>query len=231
MAAAMLETPSRIWRRIQEVEAEDMPSLPSLPAFEDSADQASTISESMDLSNDSNPLTSTPATFKSSNTMATIRAPPSTDSTARFAQSIVSRSSKSSMALSASRGSVGRLNGVPKDKSFDISIIPSLPNILHRDELGDAEIHSSDQESKEDSVPDDYLPPIGIDTDHDGDFDLSDALRPLSRSNSPGPDLPGMTPKSKKKYDYSVSIKSEPRVSLAILYLSSFSTDMYSLHH
>ena len=34
--ATMLETPSRIWRRIEEVEDRDMPSLPSLSPFEDS---------------------------------------------------------------------------------------------------------------------------------------------------------------------------------------------------
>ena len=36
--AAMLETPSRIWRRIEAVEDRDMPSLPSLSPFEDSVD-------------------------------------------------------------------------------------------------------------------------------------------------------------------------------------------------
>ena len=36
--AAMLETPSRIWRRIEAIEDRDMPSLPSLPPFEDSFD-------------------------------------------------------------------------------------------------------------------------------------------------------------------------------------------------
>lgn len=100
-------------------------------------------------------------------------------------------------------------NGALKDDSFDVSIIPTVP----RDQLEELDIRSSDQESrtKDDSVPDDYLPPISIDADHDVDVDLSDALRPISRSNSPGPDLPGMTPLS-KKYDYSVSLKSEPRV-------------------
>lgn len=211
MAAAMLETPSRVWRRIQEVEGQDMPSLPSLPVFEDSVDQVSTTSESMDLSNASNPLTSTPATFKSSNTMATIRPPGSAGSTARFAHSINSRSSKSSVGLSASRASsVYQSILAPKrEDSFDVSVIPSVPH----NQLEDMEIRSSDQESrgKDDSVPDDYLPPISVDADHDVDVDLSDALRPISRSNSPGPDLPGMTPKS-KRYDYSISLKSEPQV-------------------
>ncbi|KAF7798727.1 hypothetical protein EIP86_009952 [Pleurotus ostreatoroseus] len=209
MAAAMLETPSRVWRRIQEVEGQDMPSLPSLPVFEDSADQASTQSESMDLSDASNPLTSTPATYKSSNTMTTIRPPGSTGSTARFAHSINSRSSKSSTGLSASRASTAyqSIGASKRDDSFDVSIIPVIPR-------EDLDIRSSDHESrsKDDSVPDDYLPPISIDADHDVDVDLSDALRPISRSNSPGPDLPGMTPMS-KKYDYSVSLKSEPRPS------------------
>ncbi|KAJ3553173.1 hypothetical protein NM688_g3757 [Phlebia brevispora] len=216
MSAPMLETPSRIWRRIQEVEGQDMPSLPSLPVFEDSAEQASTVSESLDLSNDSSPLTSTPATFKSSNTMATIRPPPSTGSTARFAHSIASRSSKSSTGPSVSRASATNLYGThsKKDDSFDVSVIPSLPGTLTRDQLGDIEIRSSDQDSvhKDNSVPDDYLPPVSVDAVHDGDLDLSDALRPVSRSNSPGPEFAGMTPMS-KKYDYSISLKSEAQPS------------------
>jgi len=172
----MLETPSRIWRRIEAVEGKDMPSLPSLPAFEDSADQSSESQEDsiIDLGNPQ-PIHSTPAAF-SSHTMTTIRAPSSTSSTARFAQSIASRSSKS--ALSVSRGSVAKQ---PQEDSFNISSIPSLPPDFGHDVVEEI----------------------------DGDLDLSDALRSLSRPNSPhGDDAP--TPR--KKYDYSVSLRSEKKV-------------------
>ena len=195
-----------------------MPSLPSLPPLEDSG-EPSLPSVSMDLSIESNPLTSTPATFKSSNTATTIRPPGSAGSTARFAQSIASRSSKSSTGpTSISRANSIRF-GQKYEESFDISPIPSLPNILSRDQLGDIEIRSSDQESQIDNHPvsNEYLPPVGVDTDHDNDLDLSDALRPVSRSNSPSPEIPGMTA-MQKKYDYSVSLKSEPQVRESFCY-------------
>lgn len=38
MATAMLETPSRIWRRIEAIEDRDMPSLPSLPLFDEDSE-------------------------------------------------------------------------------------------------------------------------------------------------------------------------------------------------
>src|ERR1700733_10930673 len=37
----LLETPSRVWRRIDAAEGADMPSLPSLPTFDDSAQNSS----------------------------------------------------------------------------------------------------------------------------------------------------------------------------------------------
>ena len=48
--ATMLETPSRIWRRIEAVEDRDMPSLPSLSPFEDSVDPE-THTRSIDIIN------------------------------------------------------------------------------------------------------------------------------------------------------------------------------------
>ena len=57
--AAMLETPSRIWRRIEAVEDRDMPSLPSLPPFEDSVDPETVIHHDYDdqLQEDEDPVT------------------------------------------------------------------------------------------------------------------------------------------------------------------------------
>ena len=96
--ATMLETPSRIWRRIEAAEAREMPSLPSLPPFEDSGD----LEESSDpnqhddednydelFANISSPMQSTPTSSHNTVT-STFRGPPSATSTARFAHSIAS---------------------------------------------------------------------------------------------------------------------------------------------
>lgn len=203
----MLETPSRVWRRIEDIERGDLPSLPSLPAFDDSRDQHTEETDSiddMDISNDSNPIHSTPAAF-SSHTMSTIRQPLSTGSTARFANSIASRSSKSGLAVSRSASSVSRQNAMQsKDYSFDISVIPTLPT--PRDDI---EIRSSDQDTsnRDSSQEEPRLPPMDPDTGDE--LDLSDALQSVSRAGSP---LPNPEPTPRKKYDYSVSLRSEPQV-------------------
>lgn len=204
--ATYLETPSRVWRRIQADQDMDMPSLPSLPAFEDSGAPHSTTDETIDEQDSqdmdiASPIQSTPAVL--SRVASTVRAPSSTSSTARFAHSIASRSSKSS--LSASRGPTGRL--LP-DATFDVSSIPSIP--IRRDDSADMDIRSSDQDT-ESSVPESYLPPA-LDDDQEGDLDLSDALQSVSRANSPGPDDRN-TSRKKGDYDYSMSLRSEPKVS------------------
>lgn len=212
--AAMLETPSRVWRRIEDVEGRDMPSLPSLPVFEDSSDNQSESHDDRtddDVMQDILPIHSTPAAF-SSHTATTIRPPSSTSSTVRFAHSIASRSTKS--AFSVSRASTDKQT--PVEQSFNISSIPSLPGTRGHDE-DDLDIRSSDQEteeSKESSVPDAYLPPDGGEDDISAGFDLSDALQSISRSNSPfEPDVPQDRQTPSKKYDLSVSLRSEPKVS------------------
>ena len=146
------------------------------------------------------PIHSTPVVL--SHVASTVRAPSSTSSTARFAQSLASRSSKSS--LSASRGFAA---SHPAEYSFDVSSIPSIP--IHRDDSGEIEIRSSDQDT-ESSVPEVYLPPP-LDDNLEEDLDLSDALQSVSRANSPPLD-DGQTPRKKSDYDYSVSLRSEPKV-------------------
>ncbi|KII85948.1 hypothetical protein PLICRDRAFT_114966 [Plicaturopsis crispa FD-325 SS-3] len=201
---AMLETPSRIWRRIEAVEgrSRDMPSLPSLPAFEDSNAASSSTSESDQLPSDDDislPIQSTPA-VSAHPSAATLRA--GSQSASRFASSIASRSSRSTntakFALSASRSRAlssasGRNN---KQDSFDVSEIPSLPD---RAEESD--------ESKDSSLPEVYLP---LEEDEEPDVSLTDALQSVSRTGSP---LPENEPTPKKKYDYSVSLRSEPQPS------------------
>src|ERR1700742_3665133 len=99
----LLETPSRIWRRIEAVEGRDMPSLPSLPGFDSSAESnriteeddgelLNQISEELDQGDESLPIHSTPASSHMHTAASTIRIPTSTSSTARFATSIASRS-------------------------------------------------------------------------------------------------------------------------------------------
>lgn len=204
--ANLLETPSRVWRRIQVDQDRDMPSLPSLPAFDDSADPQTILDQSSeDDMPIASPIHSTPAALSYA---STIRAPSSTSSTARFAHSLAaSRSVKSSMSVSRGSAPVP-----PPQASFDISAIPSLPGT--RDPLEDMDIHSSDQETEGSSVPEAYLPPA-LDDNADPDFDLSDALQSISRSNSP---VPGdrETPRRKSEYDYSISLRSEPQVCLEL---------------
>lgn len=211
---AMLETPSRVWRRIEEIEGRDMPSLPSLPPFEDSAEDPDELDElDYDL-NLSSPLHSTPATASMHNTAAsTIRPTSSTSSTARFANSIASRSTKSSLALSSSHRISSRRN---HPDSFDISMIPSLPDINAEPGTTHFSYDETDEEISKDSVPDVYLPPEDGFDDHDGERDLSltEALQSISQTGSPpypmGSFEKDTTPK--KNYDYSVSLKSEPKV-------------------
>src|SRR5882762_9549711 len=108
---ALLETPSRIWRRIEANEDHDIPSLPSLPGFDDSAagdptDTTSGSDQDHDVDLDiSLPVHSTPA-LSSRTAASTIRPPGSSSSTTRFANSIASRNSRStSGGFSTSAGS------------------------------------------------------------------------------------------------------------------------------
>src|SRR5438445_6410311 len=101
--ATVLETPSRIWRRIEAIEHRDMPSLPSLPPFEDS-EEVDDDSQAQDgdnvelIDHDGNvpsPMHSTSATAQ--HTTTTYRGSGGNNSsTARFADSIASISSSKS---------------------------------------------------------------------------------------------------------------------------------------
>ena len=222
--ATMLETPSRIWRRIEAIEERDMPSLPSLPPFEDSVEaeeltQGASDEEGgdgfgHDFESVSSPMHSTPAsTHHTMNSI--IRVPGSASSTARFAHSIASRSNKSSTGPGSVRGMSSRRSQLD---SFDV---PSLPHIRPSATTGhfSGELDDEDEENTKSSVPDVYLPPPDDDEDEhsrDRDFSLTDALQSVSRSGSP-PFLPDISHQDtpKKNYDFSVSLKSEPKVFLS----------------
>ena len=215
--AAMLETPSRIWRRIEAIENRDMPSLPSLPPFEDSEDVGLESSDALsqsdqDLNDMGTVVHSTPAA--SSHAASTFRAASSTSSTARFARSIASRSAKSSTGPAAvtsprSASMAGRKLSLD---SFDISRIPSLPNIHTDAGHGSDETDSELEDAQHGYLP---APEDGYD-DEDPDLSISDALQPISRSSSPAHAY-GKEKTPMKSYDYSVSLKSEAKVRERIL--------------
>ena len=199
---ALYETPSRIWRRIED--EREPSSLPSLPAFEHSVVPVTEESDQTTTDDDNEllPVHSTPAAASSHNATATIRLQSSTSSTVRFASSIASRST--SVKSSTSR-SFGRL----AQRSFDVSAITPLP---HDSENTDPE---EPPEKSTNSVPEAYLPPP--ESDEAEDMSLVDALESVSRAGSPlSPEPPPPEPTPKKKglpYDYSVSLRSEPQVS------------------
>jgi hypothetical protein len=194
---ALLETPSRIWRRIEADEQNDMPSLPEVPAFEDSNDvNVTTTSEEDHQSafHPTSPIQSTPAPPSNQNT---IRLQSSASSSTRFAQSIASRASRSGSAFSSSTGSLSRrsrpsISTQEPEISFDdISAIPSYqqPNMAGVDEAG---------------------VDVGED-DLDDDAAMAEELQPPNRSGSPFP-LEGLAGNGNTKYNYSVSLRSEPKV-------------------
>ncbi|KAG6334363.1 hypothetical protein ID866_4724 [Astraeus odoratus] len=199
---ALYETPSRIWRRIQD--EREPSSLPSLPEFEHSV-APETVSEQTSTEDDNEflPVHSTPVGVPSHTATSTVKLHSSTSSTARFATSIASRSvsAKSSVSQTYSRH--------PQD-SFDVSAIMSLP----QDSGENADLDDEPFSKSGNSVPEAYLPPM--DAGDAEDMSLVDALESLSRSSSPlPPDFPaeGPTPKKGLKYDYSVSLRSEPKPS------------------
>jgi hypothetical protein len=210
---AMLETPSRIWRRIEAVDGRDMPSLPSIPVFDDSADvEDSSISvpevrDDLNHSYGDTPVHSTPATVSSHTATFSMRPASSTYSATRFATSIASRSTKSAL---SSRG-MSLMEG--HADSFDASMIPSLPDDHPH---GEGEEHSEDMELAEsiNTVPDMYLPP---EEDHI-DNEFTEALQSISRGSSPLPhDQSDSAATPYKDYDYSVSLRSEPKVRLFLV--------------
>lgn len=219
--AALLETPSRIWRRIEAVEDQDMPSLPSVPAFEDSVDADLLTSQVLpqdsdeqtdddDFDNFPSPKQSTPA---ASQHTATIRALSSINSTARFSNSAESRRSSFGLGGSSSTGS-----RTSHRNSNGLRHIPSLPKFNSGNSVKQRTDFSLSEDEEERIIPDIYLPQSGDNIAHRSDeqeFSITDALQSISRTGSPPPfDVDAFeddgTPK--KHYDYSVSLKSEPKV-------------------
>ncbi|KAF8511788.1 hypothetical protein BU17DRAFT_54376 [Hysterangium stoloniferum] len=143
-----LETPSRIMRRIEVLQAQDtdLPSLPSFPEFDNSATQSFKDSTSAkDPTEGFNgdilggmPYESTPAPPSSHATRSTVRPPSATSSTTRFANSMRA----STTTRSRHRASF-ELSPPP---DMDSASEPSLPNIypIQQDEDSEdvADVHA-----------------------------------------------------------------------------------------
>ncbi|KAJ3917416.1 hypothetical protein F5877DRAFT_44671 [Lentinula edodes] len=221
--ASMLETPSRIWRRIEAEGSRDMPSLPSVPGFDDSAEISISsddprpyhgeyeVNEEPSFGHIASPIHSTPAA--SSHHASTIRATSSTSSTTRFAHSLA-RSGRSSLAHSSISRALSARRNYPD--SFEISAIPSLPDddIGRRSDCSSGEIDDDLVGSRE-SAPEGYTytsDRIRMPMDEDANFDVSltDALESISSPYQSEPER-GRTPKEQSYIDYEVSLKSSPK--------------------
>jgi hypothetical protein len=198
---AMLETPSRILRRMEALEAQDsnLPSLPSFPEFEDSgvpsfqASSAQSLSHKdlgMEHDEDDAPYQSTPAPLSSQTTRSTVRPPSTSSSATRFVNS-----------MRTSSGTTGR----SQQDSFEVSEI--LPT------------QAGDDSSTSASIPAVYSPPDGDNTEDRSPtenirtpaFNLEDDLRSPRAFVA---DEHKRTPNT-KRYDHSGSgLRSEPKVGI-----------------
>lgn len=232
MAGLMLETPSRLLRRIDALDDDDMPSLPPVPDFEDDssvlsssrisshppnhkeAPHKSASSDGLHASDESIPYQSTPTISHWQRTASTIRPPPSARSSARFAQSLASSRSRSTRSgASQSRNESG---GQFKDDTFDASEIkPVLPDVStdsDDDYVGAVSVELANSRA---SIPVDYQPQAH--SLEEEELDLTEALEDIGRSHSSfQPEDRSMDVSSRKRegryYDYEVSLKSEAQV-------------------
>jgi hypothetical protein len=186
------ETPSRVWRRIEEAQAEELPSLPSLPEFEDqsfpyegnqnnnyTADgtddgDVRSVSTSSNTSQDA-PTQSTPQAVSNNGRSRTMSngLPSSASSTVRFANSILtSRSAGTSIAKTVT------------EESFEVS------GILPRADSSGGEDMDLDVASR-DSIPAVHVDPSEAQEDEDGErsISLTEALPSPIREGSPTKEL------------------------------------------
>lgn len=239
MAGVMLETPSRVWRRIEAGEENDMPSLPSLPTFDDSAAGLSSSqrrsdsihqsdeSDQIHPSDESLPFHSTPTAAFSHHTASTIRPPGSSGSTARFAHSVaISRSSKSGSSNSQSRlGGSGSASRQFQLQSFEVSEIRPFDNDSGSSDEGEYDVAPSMELANSRASVQGRYTQAGP-SFSDEDLDLTEALEDISRSNSPFRENELnhalSPPKNGKYHDFSASLRSEPKVrihsDLCVLY-------------
>jgi hypothetical protein len=239
MAGLLLETPSRLLRRIDALDDEDMPSLPPVPDFEDDSGvlSSSQISHSVGLrepshksgssdvlhaSDESLPYQSTPTLSQLQRTASTVRPPPSARSSARFAQSLASSRSRSTRSIaSQSRNGSGKQL---RDDTFDVSEIKPVPPEVSSDSdddyIGAASLELANSKV---SIPVDYQSQSpSLDEE---ELDLTEAMEDIVRSRSPlqpeDHSVDGSSRKGGKYYDYEISLKSEAKVSFCPRFLSA----------
>ena len=232
MAGLMLETPSRLLRRIDALDDDDMPSLPPVPDFEDDSGilsssrisshsanprEVSNKSRSSDVlhaSDESLPYQSTPTLPHSQRTTSTIRPPPSARSSARFAHSLASSRSRSTR--SGASQSRSRIGGQFRDDTFDVSEIKPVPPDISTDSddnyVGAMSLELANSKA---SIPINYQPQApSLDEE---ELDLTEAMEDIGRGDSsfqPEDHSSDLSPrKGGKYYDYEVSLQSETKVS------------------
>lgn len=234
MAGLMLETPSRLLRRIDALDDDDMPSLPPVPDFEDDsgilassqisshvanpkeASHKSGSSDVLHASDESIPYQSTPTFSHLQRTVSTVRPPPSAKSSARFAQSLASSRSRSTRSA-ASRSGNGSGTNQFRDDTFDVSEIKPVPPDVSTDSGDDhAGAMSLELANSRASIPVDYQPQAH--SLEEEELDLTEAMEDIGRSHSSfQPEDRSMDVSSRKGgaryFDYEVSLKSETQVS------------------
>ena len=236
MAGLMLETPSRLLRRIDAFDDDDMPSLPPVPDFEDDsgilsssrisshsanpreASHKSGSSDVLHASDESLPYQSTPTFSHLQRTVSTVRPPPSAKSSARFAQSLASSRSRSTRSATSQprNGSGGRF----RDDTFDVSEIKPVPPDVSTDSDDEyAGAMSLELANSRASIPVNYQPQApSLDEE---ELDLTEAMEDIGRSHSSfEPEDRSVDVSSKKGgryYDYEVSLKSEAKVNFCLM--------------
>jgi len=232
MAGLMLETPSRLLRRIDALDDDDMPSLPPVPDFEDdsgilSSSQISShpanpgetshksrSSDVLHASDESLPYQSTPTFSHLQRTVSTVRPPPSAKSSARFAQSLASSRSRSTRSVaSQSRNGSGKQF---RDDTFDVSEIRPVPPDVSTDSDDDyVGAMSLELANSKASIPVNYQSQaLSLEEE---ELDLTEAMEDIDRSHQsfqPEDHSMDVSPrKGGEYYDYEVSLTSETKVS------------------
>lgn len=190
----LLETPSRVWRRIEDAQHIDMPSLPSLPAIDD-------ITEDLDssfLPNDTNkraqhddlslslPVQATPPLPSTRHSQQQQRQPPpSRRSSAGQTSSILSQG------LNKSTRSTATVRFAEKHESFEISAAGTTTT----SDFSGFHPHGGDADADADDI-NLALPDVDLSQG------LADALQPVSRAHSP----------LRRESSSSVGLRSDSRV-------------------
>jgi hypothetical protein len=181
----LLETPSRIWRRIQDAQHIDMPSLPSLPAIDDMTDDV----DSSFLPNDHNsdnkhtqhhdisislPVHATPPLPSSRRqSQQPKQQPASRRSSAGLGTSILSQG------LNRSTRSTATVRFADKHETFEISAAGTTNTTS---DFSGFPTHGG--EADVDDINSNFINGLAL-PDVDLSLGLDDALQPVSRSHSP----------------------------------------------